>query len=413
MSINVVCVHGHALQADTDASTLEQLCCPICGAVVKVSKDNDTWAGPLELTFVANSAGPNTLGGDTVISPLDTASLDSSKSLDPPEILDVPESEADSAGEPNSPENATKSIDSSEGHDINGLTHTQELSPEQIEEERDRMAAIAKDAKKSKKRSRKPPELPGINVIDELGRGGFGVVYRAFDEKHNREVALKTLQRMGPEGLVRFKNEFRALADIAHPNLASLYELVSDGRTWCFTMEILHGVDFMKYVWSEFESLKIDSSKQRVAEIVKESARLSLRRMNRLFDGLKQLVIGLNELHGIGKLHSDIKPSNVMVTMEGRVVLLDFGLISEIHRNKDGQYPTGHSRHAVLHGARAGGVSSADRSQRLVRRWRHALRSSDRPIAVSWHARKSDASQAIRGSDRTCQTTAGSASGAQ
>ncbi len=89
-----------------------------------------------------------------------------------------------------------------------------------------------------------------------------------------------------------------------------MYELLSDGKTWCFTMEILNGVGFLEYVWSEFESVRLDSAKARVAESIKESARLSLRRMNRLYDSLKQLVVGLNELHRAGKLHSDIKPSN-------------------------------------------------------------------------------------------------------
>jgi serine/threonine protein kinase/tetratricopeptide (TPR) repeat protein len=312
MNTSLVCVHGHLLEAGSGSSEIEKLCCPLCGAVVKPEKTDETWVGPLEVTFVANSIGPQSLGGDTAISPAESSGV--------------------AVGE-------TQSLGSSLGRDINNLAPTQNLSPQQLREAELQMAASNKAAEKSAKKSPKPPELAGIDVIDELGRGGFGVVYRAFDEKHNREVALKTLQRMGPDELVRFKNEFRALADIAHPNLASLYELVSDGRTWCFTMEILHGVDFMKYVWSEFESLKIDSSKTRVAEVVKQSARLSMRRTNRLFDGLKQLVVGLNELHGVGMLHSDIKPSNVMVTTEGRVVLLDFGLIAEIQRKEDGRLP--------------------------------------------------------------------------
>ena len=67
----------------------------------------------------------------------------------------------------------------------------------------------------------------------------MGVVYQALDERSGSEVAIKTLLRMNPKGLQMFKQEFRALADIAHPNIAALHELVSDGSTWCFTMERL------------------------------------------------------------------------------------------------------------------------------------------------------------------------------
>ncbi len=316
MNPRLVCVHGHSLEAVDGDIAIEQLCCPLCGAAIKSPKDTKKVAGPLDVTFVPNSVRlSSSMAKDTKAG----SGSDSTNSMEKEE------------GE---------QISGSGNDQLNAFAPTADLPPQQLKETAEQAAKSVRKSKKSRRPSRKPPSLPGIDVIDELGRGGFGVVYRAFDEKHNREVALKTLQRMGPDDLVRFKNEFRALADIAHPNLASLYELVSDGRTWCFTMEILNGVDFLEYVWSEFESLNLDSSKTRLAETVKNSARLTMRRMNRLFHGLKQLVVGLHELHRAGKLHSDIKPSNVLVTTEGRVVLLDFGLIAEIHRDEDGRLPT-------------------------------------------------------------------------
>ncbi len=178
-----------------------------------------------------------------------------------------------------------------------------------------------------------PPQLSGYEIIEELGRGGFGVVYRARDVTLGRDVALKTLQRMNPASLQRFKQEFRTLADIAHPNLASLYELLSDGQTWCFSMEVLEGVDFLEYIWSGFASHRSGGDDASPAISGLDGKRLTSERIERLHDAMQQLTIGLSTLHKAGILHSDIKPSNVLMTMEGRLVLLDFGLAVRIDRS--------------------------------------------------------------------------------
>src|SRR2546423_10705345 len=86
----------------------------------------------------------------------------------------------------------------------------------------------------------------------------MGVVYEAHDRTMDKVVALKTLTRAEAEHIYRFKREFRSLADVSHPNLAALYELMSQGRHWFFTMELIKGITFTQYVRPEDEDRRID-----------------------------------------------------------------------------------------------------------------------------------------------------------
>ncbi len=90
-----------------------------------------------------------------------------------------------------------------------------------------------------------------FTVRRSLGQGGMGVVYEALDREHGTVVALKTLIGMDPAAIYRFKQEFRALADVSHPNLVALHELIGAEDRLFFTMDLVEGVDFIAHLRGE------------------------------------------------------------------------------------------------------------------------------------------------------------------
>jgi serine/threonine protein kinase/tetratricopeptide (TPR) repeat protein len=190
-----------------------------------------------------------------------------------------------------------------------------------------------------------------FEVIRRLGAGGMGVVYEALDRERDCRVALKTVRDLGGEDLLRLKNEFRALQDLSHPNLVSLGELLEDGGRWFFTMELIDGTSFLHYVRRDSgaeapgSAPTASGTSDKTTDVVSPSAATWQPSPARQlweagvtgglrFDEAKlrsafgQLAQALAAVHAAGMVHRDIKPSNVLVTRAGRVVLLDFGLVT-------------------------------------------------------------------------------------
>ena len=190
-----------------------------------------------------------------------------------------------------------------------------------------------------------------FEIHRRIGAGGMGVVYEAFDRDRAQTVALKKLLGSDATAIVRLKNEFRALADVVHPNLVRLYELIGEGDDWFFTMELVDGVDFLHYLRGRAGGTLDSTTEQSLAEkptvIAGNSDRhfendpsavtprptkpgLAAIDYDMLRRVVKQLAEGVAALHDTGMLHRDIKPSNVLITPAERVVVLDFGLATDV-----------------------------------------------------------------------------------
>ena len=143
-------------------------------------------------------------------------------------------------------------------------------------------------------------------VIEELGHGGMGKVYRVLDQKLDEEVALKLIKAeiaADKETIKRFHNELRLARKIAHRNVGKMYELMEDGGTHFITMEYVPGQDLKGLI----------------------------RQMGQLTTGkavsiAKQVCEGLEEAHRLGVVHRDLKPGNILIDKDGNARIMDFGI---------------------------------------------------------------------------------------
>src|SRR6187431_213358 len=142
-------------------------------------------------------------------------------------------------------------------------------------------------------------------VLDRVGRGGMGTVYRAIDETLHREVAIKVLnaELNDPEVAKRFRSEAITVARLSHPGIATIYELFEYDGQWLMVMEFVRG-ETLENMIARMGAL----SAQRAAEFC------------------MQALAALAHAHSMGVVHRDLKPANLMITENGSVKVMDFGI---------------------------------------------------------------------------------------
>ena len=149
------------------------------------------------------------------------------------------------------------------------------------------------------------PEIPGLSHLQRLGEGGMGTVYRALDERLGRKVAVKILaERLRSDHAFteRFVREARYLARVAHPNLVTIY----DASEACLVMELVEGTTLARHLAAR--------------------GRLPWEEARRLLDSILAAVAAI---HAAGLVHRDLKPGNVLMDLEGRPKVMDFGLAKD------------------------------------------------------------------------------------
>jgi len=163
--------------------------------------------------------------------------------------------------------------------------------------------------------------LGHYRIVEKIGEGGMGVVYRAHDERLDREVAIKVLPEevaQSTDRLARFEREAKAVAALSHPNILEIFDFDTEGDVTYAVTELLEGETLREHL----QTSRGPMPWRRVQEIGASVAN------------------GLGAAHGKGVVHRDIKPSNIFLCSDGRVKILDFGLAAT-HEAVDGEAETG------------------------------------------------------------------------
>jgi len=162
-------------------------------------------------------------------------------------------------------------------------------------------------------------------ISDLLGQGGMAAVYLARDTRDNSEVAVKVLARMRPSWVHRFSREFEAAKKVSHPNVVRVLEAgESDGAAY-YSMERIHGVTASRYVRNLGSTDPLPPPPP--MEFVGPTEPVDPQVLDRTLRVAVQLTRAVGAIHEVGIVHRDLKPGNVLVTEDGIVKLVDFGVV--------------------------------------------------------------------------------------
>jgi len=175
-------------------------------------------------------------------------------------------------------------------------------------------------------------------ILDGIGGGGMGLVYRAEDIKLGRLVALKFLPEESakdPAALARFEREARSASALEHPNICPIYEFGEHGGKPFLVMQLLEGQTLRELL----ESMRLEGSK---SLSITTSANRHTLPIGQVIDLAIQIADGLDAAHKKSIIHRDIKPANIFVTSQGQAKILDFGLAKLAHGATEEAYDPKH-----------------------------------------------------------------------
>jgi len=167
--------------------------------------------------------------------------------------------------------------------------------------------------------------LSHYRILEKLGAGGMGEVYRAEDTKLGRQVAIKVLPdafAQDPERLARFERQARLLASLNHPNIAAIYGLEEAEGKRFLVLELVEGQTLEHQIGVGADPrVRPPGGAHRGAPL----------QIDTILDIGRQIAEGLEAAHEKGITHRDLKPANIKTTPEGKVKILDFGLAKAFH----------------------------------------------------------------------------------